>query len=452
MHRIFTLPPLLSNIIKNQREMSAIAEESLVHLSSIEDSVSLLDAELASADFEDVEEDQDTDLKREPAPISECKDHVLFGRLCLECHMLINDDGAAVRYIHKNLPLASNEMDRLRDENSKELLRDRKLSLVLDLDHTLLNSTDLSDITSEETYLNCERDVLPEYLKSSLFRVDTMKMLTKLRPYVNTFLKEASKLYELHIYTMGDRSYALEMAKLLDPENIYFNSRIISRDDSTRMLEKGLDVVLGKENAIVILDDKESVWRKKDKDNVIVIERYDFFASSCNQFGHDHKSHSQLKSDESESEGALATSLKILQQIHTLFFDLGHKDSLEDRDLRKVLKSVRKEVIKGCKVVFSDEISSYSLQFRKMAEELGAELCDETEACVTHVVSIDLRDDKSIWAMKEKKFLVTPNWIRVSYHMCRKQPEENFPVRPPTKNFLVLNKEASFMNRLHQLM
>ncbi|KAL7148088.1 hypothetical protein ABFS83_06G153900 [Erythranthe nasuta] len=256
-----------------------------------------------------------------------------------------------------NLSLAKNEMARLRDENSKRLLRDRKLSLVLDLDHTLLNSAGFSVITDEEEYLNCKRDVLPEYLKSSLFRVDLTETLTKLRPYVNTFLKEASKLYELNIYTMGGFLYALEMAKLLDPENIYFNSRIISRDDSTRVFEKSLDVVLGKENATVILDDSESVWCKEHKENLIKIERYHFFAHSCKRFGVDHKSHSQLKSDENESEGALANSLKILQQIHTLFFDPGQKDSLEDRDLRKVLKSVQKEVVKGCKVGFSDEIS-----------------------------------------------------------------------------------------------
>ncbi|KAL7109129.1 hypothetical protein ACP275_06G155700 [Erythranthe tilingii] len=293
-------------------------------------------------DFEQVEEDQYIDLKRNK-------------RRKLEVSK--SSSSLELRYIHKNLSLAKNEMDRLRDENSKKLLRDRKLSLVLDLDHTLLNSAGFSVITGEEEYLNCERDVLPEYLKSSLFRVDLTKTLTKLRPYVNTFLKEASKLYELHIYTMGDFLYALEMAKLLDPENIYFNSRIVSRDDSTRMFEKSLDVVLGKENAIVILDDSELVWCKEHKENLIVIERYHFFANSCKQFGVDHKSHSQLKSDENESKGALANSLKILQQIHTLFFDLGQKDSLEDRDLRKVLKSVQKEVVKGCKVVFSDEIS-----------------------------------------------------------------------------------------------
>ncbi|XP_012837727.1 PREDICTED: RNA polymerase II C-terminal domain phosphatase-like 4 [Erythranthe guttata] len=316
-------------ITKKKKKMSTIADELFASF----------------VDFEQVEEDQYIDLKRI------CRNK----RRKLE---VSKSSSLKLRYIHKNLSLAKNEMDRLRDENSKRLLRDRKLSLVLDLDHTLLNSAGFSVITDEEEYLNCERDVLPEYLKSSLFRVDLTKTLTKLRPYVNTFLKEASKLYELHIYTMGGFLYALEMAKLLDPENIYFNSRIISRDDSTRMFEKSLDVVLGKENATVILDDSESVWCKEHKENLIVIERYHFFANSCKQFGVDHKSHSQLKSDENESEGALANSLKILQQIHTLFFDMGQKDSLEDRDLRKVLKSVRKEVVKGCKVVFSDEISN----------------------------------------------------------------------------------------------
>lgn len=52
------------------------------------------------------------------------------------------------------------------------------------------------------------------------------------------------------------------------------------------------------------------------------MERYHFFASSCKQFGFNCKSLSELRSDESETEGALATILKILQRIHSLFFDL----------------------------------------------------------------------------------------------------------------------------------
>ncbi|OMP07048.1 hypothetical protein COLO4_07671 [Corchorus olitorius] len=52
------------------------------------------------------------------------------------------------------------------------------------------------------------------------------------------------------------------MAKLLDLEGNYFSGRVISRDDGTRRHEKGLDVVLGQESAVVILDDTEDVWKK----------------------------------------------------------------------------------------------------------------------------------------------------------------------------------------------
>lgn len=84
-------------------------------------------------------------------------------------------------------------------------------------------------------------------------------MLTKLRPFVRTFLEEASNMFEMYIYTMGERSYALQMASLLDPEKVYFRSGVISKDDSTQKHQKGLDVVLGQENAVLILDDTESV-------------------------------------------------------------------------------------------------------------------------------------------------------------------------------------------------
>jgi RNA polymerase II C-terminal domain phosphatase-like 3/4 len=38
-------------------------------------------------------------------------------------------------------------------------------------------------------------------------------------------------MFEMYIYTMGDRPYALEMTKLLDPQVEYFDAKVISRDD-----------------------------------------------------------------------------------------------------------------------------------------------------------------------------------------------------------------------------
>lgn len=95
--------------------------------------------------------------------------------------------------------------------------------------------------------------------KRSLFKLDSMHLLTKLRPYVHTFLSEASNMYEMYIYTMAERSYALEIAKILDPNEVYFHSKVICQSDCTQRYQKGLDVVLGAENTVVILDDTEAV-------------------------------------------------------------------------------------------------------------------------------------------------------------------------------------------------
>ncbi|KAK6151454.1 hypothetical protein DH2020_014089 [Rehmannia glutinosa] len=384
-----------------------------------------------------------------------CPHPGVYAGMCMRCGQEMDDEfGVAFGYIHKKLRLASDEISRLRDKDLKNLLRDRKLYLILDLDHTLLHSARLLDITVEEGYLHNQTDALPDNLKSSLFRVEWMQMMTKLRPFVHSFLKEASNLFEMYIYTMGERPYALEMAKLLDPGDNYFSSRIIAQGDCTQRNQKGLDVVLGRESAVLVLDDTEAVWGKH-KDNLILMERYHFFASSCKQFGLNCKSLSQLKSDESETEGALPTVLKILQRIHRLFFDEALEDNLEDRDVRQVnlsqmaectlsflikalvLKTVRKEILKDCKVVFSrvfpTNFPAEQHTLWKMAEQLGATCSTELDPSVTHVVSTDAGTEKSRWAVCENKYLVHPRWIEASKYTWQKQPEENYLVHAKNK-------------------
>ncbi|KAK4392798.1 RNA polymerase II C-terminal domain phosphatase-like 4 [Sesamum angolense] len=346
-----------------------------------------------------------------------CPHPGVYAGMCMRCGQKMDDEsGVAFGYIHKNLRLANDEIARLRDKDLKNLLRHKKLCLVLDLDHTLLNSARLPDITVEEGYLS-QRDALPDALKSSLFRLDRMHMMTKLRPFVHTFLREASNLFEMYIYTMGERPYALEMAKLLDPGDVYFNSRIIAQGDCTQRYQKGLDVVLGQESAVLILDDTEAI-------NYVSTENCSFLLDFVMCWAG--------RSDESESDGALATVLKVLQRVHSLFFDPGHKDHLEDRDVRQVLKTVRKEILEGCKVVFSrvfpTNFPAEEHHLWKMAEQLGATCSLELDPSVTHVVSMDAGTDKSHWAVQEKKFLVHPRWIEASNYMWQKQPEDNFPV------------------------
>ena len=56
-----------------------------------------------------------------------------------------------------------------------------------------------------------------------------MAMWTKLRPGLRPFLALLRPLYEMAIYTHGDRPYAAEMARLIDPQGTLFGGRVISQ-------------------------------------------------------------------------------------------------------------------------------------------------------------------------------------------------------------------------------
>jgi FCP1-like phosphatase family protein len=85
-------------------------------------------------------------------------------------------------------------------------------------------------------------------------------MVVKLRPFVREFLEEVNKMFNLYIYTMGSRNYATKVAKILDPEDKYFPSKVISRAGFTRRNQKALSAVPGYSQACtIILDDKLSV-------------------------------------------------------------------------------------------------------------------------------------------------------------------------------------------------
>ncbi|PIA60987.1 hypothetical protein AQUCO_00300479v1 [Aquilegia coerulea] len=229
-----------------------------------------------------------------------CSNPVPAGRICQ--HYVQTSDALSAMtcgYIHKDFRVSTEERDQIRADALRKMLDMKKLYLILDLDETLLHSFRLDQLSAEAKHLFEETDSMK----------DVSKYVTKLRPFVQTFLEEASKMYEI----------------------------LISRDDCTEEHRKTLDIVVAAETAVVILDDTESVWNEH-QENLIVINKYYYF-------GGGGVFPSELIKDESETDGALAQALKVLKHVHQMFFDLelGVKEDFMVRDARNVLKTVWQE-------------------------------------------------------------------------------------------------------------
>ncbi|KAJ0249112.1 RNA polymerase II C-terminal domain phosphatase-like 5 [Hirschfeldia incana] len=212
---------------------------------------------------------------------------------------------------------------------------EKKLHLVLDLDHTLLHTTPIPRLTESEKYLIDEagsntRDDLCKWKASE----DPTVFLTKLRPFLREFLKEANKMFTMYAYTMGNRDYAKFIIDVIDPNKIYFGERVITRDESPYM--KSLDLVLAHERGVVIVDDTPDVW-PDHKRNLIEINRYKYFRMSNRQHS---RPYSEEKTDESESNGGLANVLKLLKEVHCEFFRVASEKELESKDVRLLLQEI----------------------------------------------------------------------------------------------------------------
>ena len=159
-----------------------------------------------------------------------CNDHVSKEEYASYVEVMFNDG--------QKYHLSTQEAKALDLKTISRQLQDKKLSLVLDLDHTLLHAT--ADHAAKHMR---DTDIFDFQLQD---RRDgrLMTHFVKLRPGLRNTLTCLSKLYNLYVYTHGTREYALEIAKIIDPENKFFASRIVARDDTPDITHKNLKVRL----------------------------------------------------------------------------------------------------------------------------------------------------------------------------------------------------------------
>ncbi|XP_073953434.1 RNA polymerase II subunit A C-terminal domain phosphatase Fcp1 [Choristoneura fumiferana] len=214
------------------------------------------------------------------ADLEECRHPTVMKEMCAECGADLRTDEvskrdvAVVPMVHSvpELKVSEELAQKLGREDADRLLKDRKLVLLVDLDQTLVHTT------NDNVPPNL-KDVLHFFLRGP--GSPGRWCHTRLRPRTQEFLESASKHYELHVCTFGARQYAHAIADLLDPEKKYFSHRILSRDEcfDPRTKSANLKALFPcGDNMVCIIDDREDVWRHAS--NLIHVRPYSFFQST----------------------------------------------------------------------------------------------------------------------------------------------------------------------------
>nr|XP_046273242.1 RNA polymerase II subunit A C-terminal domain phosphatase isoform X3 [Scatophagus argus] len=213
--------------------------------------------------------------------IEECSHPIVMKGLCAECGQdltqLQSTNGnqqtpistATVSMVHSvpELMVSSEQAEQLGREDQQRLHRNKKLVLMVDLDQTLIHTTEQ----------HCQRMSNKGIFHFQLGRGEPM-LHTRLRPHCKEFLEKIAKLYELHVFTFGSRLYAHTIAGFLDPEKKLFSHRILSRDECIDPFSKTgnlRNLFPCGDSMVCIIDDREDVW--KFAPNLITVKKYIYF-------------------------------------------------------------------------------------------------------------------------------------------------------------------------------
>jgi RNA polymerase II C-terminal domain phosphatase-like 3/4 len=371
------------------------------------------------------------------------------------------------------------------------LLERRKLALVLDLDHTLLNSCMSTEMADEpeagllKFRLDHERGLGPD--GKTLHFVERLQIWTKLRPGVKKFLRQAAAMFEVHVITMGSQSYADEMRQLIDPGRQHIKGSVIGLGQMDEFGElrpadkKRLDGELsGLDSIAVVLDDHVGVWPDHEE-NLIEIDRYLYFPSALKQFGMWRHGASLLEKrvDEVADRSTLSAAFEVLRRVHQDFFaeraahlalankkakdaemaDLAwgldsesegdgegdgagrknpeitpnRKDPQVPVTVPEILALEKRKILAGTELVFSGvfplDAAPQTHKMWRLAEQFGARCETQPGPNTSHVVAKTWGTGKCQWAKENGKHVVSPDWLFCSAFLWSKADERAF--NPP---------------------
>ncbi|XP_044264167.1 RNA polymerase II subunit A C-terminal domain phosphatase [Tribolium madens] len=205
--------------------------------------------------------------------LKECTHPTVMNDMCAECGTDLRKNdvsvAASVPMVHAipDLKVSEELAQKLGKADVERLIRDRKLVLLVDLDQTLIHTT------NDHIQPN-----IKDIYRFQLYGPNSPWYFTRLRPGTHQFLNNIYPYYELHICTFGARNYAHMIAAVLDRDQKFFSNRILSRDECFDPTSKKANLKAlfpCGDNMVCIIDDREDVW--SNAANLIHVKPYHFF-------------------------------------------------------------------------------------------------------------------------------------------------------------------------------
>ncbi|KAI6191124.1 RNA polymerase II subunit A C-terminal domain phosphatase [Aphelenchoides bicaudatus] len=377
------------------------------------------------------------------------------------------------------------------DANQKQLLDRKKLILLVDLDQTLIHTTN--------------KQPKPNEFKQDVhgFRLLKIQYYTKIRPHALNFLDNISKLFELHVVTYGQRVYAEKIVELLDRDKKYFASRILSRDELISANSKSVNLQAlfpSGDHLVMMIDDRADVWENSEA--LIWIKPYKFFneVGDINAINVDKGNESPVddetkrisnanaenESDDKpveaptngnavvddqvpgtsngqevidkkplntndDSDDILTNIEQVLTNIHSAFFEQYNQDQ-SIIPVSEFAANFRKQVLKDEVIVFSGVVRINAVlkdhPLYHCCTRLGARVEEEFSDETTTLIAVRPQTEKYHMAKRRNIPIVTIYWIEECLAYWRKVDKEKFTLQATAEYDSTLSNTLSHMDRL----
>ncbi len=427
-----------------------------------------------------------------------CKHPAIFNQLCVVCGETVRNEEPSTENIMKHstssltfthglqLQLSKEEAERVQNNKILSLRQQKKLALVLDLDHTLLHATPSpgnakpspSVLVNGVYHLPIEEVIshnplldMNQAIENNKSKIIIKHHIIKLRPHVEDFLAKANDMAQLSIYTAGTRKYAEAVVKILDPSGKYFGGRIVSRSDilpnEKGGIEKSLEnIFLNDASMAIIIDDTENVWKGDQSSNLLLVKPFRYFqglpevnnnpgqsSSMINvgpiikllgdRSGAIHSSPDAVNS--SDYDDQLLRCLELVKKIHSTFFTLIREPSSKNPSVGNIISKMKKEILHGCVITFSylipkNETNPETHPLWQLAVMLGAQVTLDVCARTTHLITTQTQTGKVLECVNRGNiWILHPDWLLYCRWSLSKAYESTFllvslPVEKPLPN------------------